>query len=142
MIEVKGNLWDYPADFICIPTNGVINKDGLAIMGLGIAKQATLIYPWVRRKLGRNIKDYGNHTKIISTYSPLISFPTKHHWKEKADLTLIKRSALELKNIIYLYEQEYIYVLPRPGCGAGHLSWDDVKPVIEFLPDNVNVINL
>lgn len=32
-------------------------------------------------------------------------------------------------------------VLPRPGCGNGRLTWEQVKPVIKFLPDNVWVIS-
>jgi len=30
--------------------------------------------------------------------------------------------------------------LPRPGCGNGHRTWEEVKPLLDGLPDNVWVI--
>lgn len=35
MIEVKGNLWTYPAEVRVITTNGFVKKNGEAVMGIG-----------------------------------------------------------------------------------------------------------
>lgn len=62
--------------------------------------------------------------------SHLASFPVKRHWREKADLELIERSARQLVEIVE--NRSYAAaVLPRPGCGNGSLSWEAVRPVLE-----------
>ena len=45
MKEVTGNIWDYPADIVCITTNGSTTRNGSAVMGKGIALQAKERYP-------------------------------------------------------------------------------------------------
>ena len=57
----------------------------------------------------------------------------------KADLQIIEYSAIKLLNTAKNYPHK-IY-LPKPGCGAGGLKWDNVKPVIEdILKDDKYVI--
>lgn len=137
MKEVYGNVWEYKADVVCIPTNGVFNN-GRAVMGRGVAEQALIKYPKVATLLGDSLEQYGNH--LTPLFADLVAFPTKHHWREQADLDLIKQSATELSAFV---DPELTYVLPRPGCGNGRLSWEQVKPAIEdILPDNVHVIEL
>lgn len=86
----------------------------------------------------------------------VFSFPVKRHWKEQADLGLIERSAHELRA---LWERAFMrqfagrsvevllagngfdciaeradrprVVLPRPGCGNGRRSYDEVRPLLE-----------
>jgi len=149
MIEVTGNIWRYPADFIVITTNGDINSKSEAVMGRGVALQAATRYPWIKLALARYIRSSGNCLHYILSgdsriIPPIIAFPVKHHWREKADLELIAQSAKELQIFINMnnVNKELIYVMPKPGCGNGGLSWKEVKPVIEFLPDNVHVIDL
>ena len=154
MKEVYGDIWDYKADYLLITTNGDINRYGFAVMGRGVAKQASEIDFHIKSILAEKLKLYGNHVCYLKIYSTeetyttgkgciaWVSFPVKHHWHEKADLDLIKRSAQELTIIIDSESlRDKIFVLPRPGCGNGSLKWEDVKPVIEnILPDNVHVI--
>ena len=62
--------------------------------------------------------------------NPIITFPVKHNWWEKADIDLIVKSCMQLNKCINENGFDKVY-LPRPGCGNGQLSWEtDVKPVI------------
>lgn len=142
MIEVYGDVWDYLAYVLCIPTNGDIKRNGAAVMGRGVAEQATKRHPSIAMRLGRSLEDRGNVVSLldVGTHPMLMSFPVKHHWHEKADLVLIKESAIELARIANTTEDK-VYVLPHPGCGNGQLNWGEVKPVIEdILPNNVHLI--
>ncbi len=136
MIEVVGNLWDYPADVRIITTNGTRRKDGECVMGRGCAKEAKDRFPALPKALGERIKAEGNHPYPFEEYG-LISFPVKHNWYEKADLILIRTSALQLARML---DPDKLYVLPRPGCGNGGRSWSEVRPLLKDLPDNVHVI--
>jgi len=42
--EVDGNLWEIEADWRVITTNGFVKKDGRAVMGRGVARQALQRY--------------------------------------------------------------------------------------------------
>lgn len=140
MIEIAGNLWDLRDDnhVICITTNGFVKKNGEAVMGRGCALEAVQRDSTLPFRLGQHIRAKENVPMWLSRR--MVSFPVKHNWWEAADLVLIQESAYwllqEAKNLPQLW-----FVLPRPGCGNGRLKWEDVKPAIDFLPDNVQVIN-
>lgn len=136
MLEVTGNLWTYPADFRVITTNGSIRRDGLAVMGRGCAREATERYPTLQRELGLYLKQHGNRGRFFDKYN-LFTFPVKHCWNEWADVGLIERSTVWFTRQLL---KSCSYVMPRPGCGNGHLSWDLIRPILEPLPDNVFVI--
>lgn len=145
MKEITGNLWDLPADIICITTNGTIKANGRGVMGRGCAKEALTKFPTIDKCLGDSLKSRGNHVQWIygsnTTSSKVIfAFPVKHNWWEEADLELIKRSAMELMKILNTTGIKSV-LLPRPGCGNGKLKWEDVKPVIEpILDDRVTIV--
>lgn len=139
MKVVFGNVWDYPADYICIPTNGYVKSNGECVMGRGVALQAVRRFPGIAKMIGRELLRNGNHFAIIDTRYCI--FPVKHHWREKADLDLITRSTKELA-LVASRNPEQIYVLPRPGCGNGGRTWEEVKPLLKDLPNNVHVIDL
>jgi hypothetical protein len=157
MIEVKGNLWTYPADVLVITTNGTVKKNGECVMGRGCAKEAKdKCSGWnLAKHLGDLITEKGNHVHFLYSIGQqdmvdVYSFPVKHKWMEKADIELIKRSAHELVHEMigmpsdkgYLVsETTSVILLPRPGCGNGQLKWEDVKPVLEpILDDRFHVI--
>lgn len=146
MKEAFGNLWEQEADALCITTNGYVNAQGKATMGAGCALEAVARYPAIARELGDLIRLFGNHVHVMFSASHqdhpevIFSFPVKHHWKEKADLTLITRSARELVEKTDKYGFKNVFV-PRPGCGNGGLKWEDVKPLLEpILDDRFTVI--
>lgn len=163
MIEIKGNLFNEPCDAFCITTNGFIKKDGTCVMGRGCAKQAATYWPQLPKTLGQNINDYGNvvlAALLLSDGRHLLSFPVKpvsvvfngnncvKHmmnkfnigdvvpgWAALADVELIKTSAMQLLNITNSYSWNKV-VLPRPGCGAGELSWTAVKHALDKILDD------
>lgn len=148
MIEVKGELWDYDADVYVITTNGAVRKDGAAVMGRGCALEAKSVDPGCEYRLGARIAQSGNHCFNFGHFMKdsrtreLWSFPVKHHWKQKADLDLIQRSAEDIVFALSLmsYPVDTV-VIPRPGCGNGGLDWADVRPRIEsILDDRFHVI--
>ena len=143
MLEAKGNIWDMRGDVLCITTNGTVKNNGEAVMGRGVALQAKQYKPDVAKYLGSSIRKWGNHVRVIDKLSPsgrwLVSFPVKHNWWEIADIDLIERSAHELVALVdgqdlADYWQEVL--LPRPGCGNGQLSWDEVGPVLADVLDD------
>lgn len=157
MIEVFGDLWEYPTDIRVITTNGDINRSGRAVMGRGCALEAALKYPYLPITLANRIKQLGNTVCILGLPDPaenwwLVGYPVKTHYYEPATLELIRKSAHELvettnyihatcKTILGYGDDPLEVVLPRPGCGSGQLSWAEVKPVIEdVLDDRFKVI--
>jgi hypothetical protein len=147
MKEITGNLWDYygkPKTYLCITTNGFVKKDGTAVCGRGCAKEANIKHPDFAENLGWLLITEGNKFQWVLPY--LYAFPVKYNWWEKADLKLIRKSALELKDCITKICEihggaiDIKFILPRPGCGNGGRTWEEVKPLLEDLPDNVFVI--
>lgn len=140
MKEIYGNLWDHKnADsVICITTNGFVKKNGEAVMGRGCAREACQRIPGLAKRFGDHLLAHGNVPVWLTT--GLVTFPVKHNWYEAADIELIKTSADWLNKQALNLRQKW-FVLPRPGCGNGQLSWEYVKPYLEFLPDNVLVID-
>lgn len=146
MIEVKGNIWHYPANIIGITTNGSVKKDGTLVMGRGIALEAKQRWPEIPRILGSTIQIVGNvpymwhyHGTEFPFLRAFFSFPVKHRWQEQASIPLIKLSAIWLE-CMASYLPDQTFVLGRPGCGNGGLTWSQVKPLLTDLPDNVHII--
>ena len=146
MKEIIGNIWDYHKgdDYIVIPTNGTIKKNGELVMGRGLALQAKLRYPELPLFLGKLVSDFGNHLFRLDQYK-LLSFPVKDNWWEVASLELIEESTKQLAGSIGLASgiRGNIY-LPRVGCGNGKLSWSQVKSILEkcLLDDRFIVVSL
>jgi len=143
VIEVKGNLWTFPADVRVITTNGTVKRNGEAVMGRGCAAEAAQRWPTLPANLGDHLIMNGNIPCFFLDDGDgfdLITFPVKHQWHERADIELIEKSAVELVKLV-LFEDNPTVVMPRPGCGNGHLRWEDVRPLLEpILDDRFHVI--
>ena len=146
MQEIQGNIWDQKCDWLCVTTNGIIKKNGCAVMGKGIALQAKQRYPYIDKILAQKIQKNGNIVSPLIKVDGhcILSFPTKHHWKDSSDLELIKESATQLKTHFDEQSEKPVVILPRPGCSNGKLDWADVKAIIEpiLIDDNFLVISL
>lgn len=140
-----GDLFTYQADAICITTNGILRRNGRAVMGAGVARQARDRYPGIDLTLGKVLSTHGNVATIIrrpdadeSRY--VLSFPTKHDWRDPSPLRLIERSAEQLLDLADAGFVSSI-ALPPPGCGHGGLSWDgQVRPLLQSILDDRFVI--
>jgi len=163
MNNIRGNLFKYTCDAIAITTNGFIKKSGECVMGRGCAKQATHLIPRLPIIVGNAIKKNGNKTQIVYQSNDIlllifpvkpISIPFQHdgqvvsHMQKKfklnalipgwaciADLAIIKQSARELVQLTNKHGWKNI-IIPRPGCGAGELSWNTVEPILQSILDD------
>lgn len=128
MLEAVGDIWGYAERaVIAITTNGSVTRDGKAIFGHGVARQAAARYPGLAGKLGRLLGEYGNHVAYLG--SGIASFPVEETPWSLPDLRLIARSAEELRVLADQYGWRRI-VVPRPGCGGGGLAWQDVHQLL------------
>lgn len=118
-------------------------------MGMGVAAEAATRFPGLRQTLGRAVRASGN-VPVVCPSSRIISFPTKHHWRNTSDLTLIRASANQLM-LCWPIVVEFTTMagmsplpicLPKVGCGYGGLDWDtQVYPVLrDTLDENYIVV--
>ncbi len=141
MQEVYGDFWEYPARYKFITTNSIINKRGELVMGRGIALQFKQRFPNGALLAARAVEERGNTVSYLMEHDSVkyYTFPVMHHWREVADILLIDQSA-KVFPAGATTNPDSIFLLPRPGCGNGQLIWENVKPILEFLPDNVHII--
>ena len=141
MIEVKGDIWEYKREWewIVVTTNGDVKKNGRAVMGRGVALEATVFLLGLPEELGERIKKYGSRVFAFIGWG-ILTFPVKKHWNEKANLGLIRASAIELESIVTTLGLSEVYMV-RPGCGNGGLGWKEVKDTIcDILDDRFVVV--
>lgn len=139
----KGNT-----EAVAFTTNGIIRKDGRAVVGKGIAKQTNTLFH-IDEKLAHFLRQYGNRAFNLGQYQntstgavfTLFTFPTKYDWKEDSDITLICKSAEQLMQMSDKFKITRCYI-PPVGCGCGNLNWENtVKPwVSQILDDRFTVV--
>jgi hypothetical protein len=170
MKEERGNIWDHlgTADAICITTNGYFTKNKKAVMERGCAKEAANRYPEIVDELGKVLSWEGNVPTVLKTDpsgTKIVSFPVKGQsslfdgsnavrhmaskfrigqtvpvWALKANTPLIKRSADRLVRLAN-YNRWSMVIIPRPGCGAGELKWEEVRDAIDpYLDDRFIIV--
>lgn len=141
ILNTNTNIFDLPDNnyepvAVCVTTNGITKRNGAAVMGKGIALEADQKFG-VSAKLGKLLQTNGNHVYLLgqfptqsnNTFS-LLSFPTKHDWRNPSDINLIRQSARELIAKCIELDIKVCY-LPPVGCGCGGLNfYRDVKPVL------------
>ena len=129
------------SEAVCITTNGITDKYGNAVMGKGIALQAKNLFH-CEKLLGSYLKQYGNRCFNLGQYVrdkevfTLFSFPTKKHWKDISDITLICTSAEQIVQMCDKFGITKCY-LPKVGCGNGGLNWEvTVEPWLSMILDD------
>ena len=147
-IYKQGDYWSDTTDYKLITTNSVLKKNGALVMGRGLAKQARDSIPGIDKQFGQWIQEFRNETGHW-TYGLLLPkpgfenadfgiFQVKYNFSEAAILELIVYStgmlAERARN-----EPNKTFALNFPGIGNGGLEYDTVKPIVDLLPDNVNV---
>jgi hypothetical protein len=129
MLETVGDIWEYsgPGEIIVITTNGSLTRDGRAVFGRGVAKQAALRFPGIAGILGRLLAEQGSH--VFDLGCGIVGFPVEESAWSLPDLRIIARSAEELRQLADRSGWLRV-VVPRPGCGGGGLAWKDVQPLL------------
>ena len=146
-------------DAICITTNGFVKKNGEAVMGRGCAKRAAQLMPGLPEILGNALNSQGNQVYAHGPWEgiEIVTFPVKPRrdvcrpdksnvvkhmqkqfkpgdrvpgWACIANAVIIQESAQQLSCIASDRNWETV-VLPRPGCGAGELIYQNIKPILE-----------
>ena len=137
----KGNMFDVwgSTSLFLFTSNPIVNRQGLAVMGRGIAKQVADRYPSVRQQFGRLLSSATMPSVgVIGMYdNQLVGwFRVKDHWAEPARLSIINTSANLLKIIAEGYER---VDMNFPGIGNGQLNREEVLPLLADIPDNVHI---
>lgn len=146
MRTVKGNIWKLSGafDWVVIPTSIGWRRDGTAVLGRGLAKQAADRWPDLPIDYGEQCMLRGAATPVLA-HRPrglnprnLLLFPVKPlnaaapqlSWQAPVSLELIQRSLKQLRAMIFELSGGNIY-LPDVGCGNGQLPTAVVRPYIE-----------
>jgi len=129
MLETLGDIWEHAGRgaVIVITSNGSLTRDGRAVLGRGVARQAALRFPGIAGKLGRLLQEQGSH--VFDLGGGIVSFPVEETAWSQPDLRIIARSAEELRRLADRSGWQRI-VVPRPGCGGGGMAWKDVQPLL------------
>lgn len=140
----RGDMWSAydGADLFLVTTNGVVTHDGKLVMGAGIARQARNRFPGLDEALGKAALEAGApYGLLVSPRWPkakLGAFQTKGEWKEGASPALISASTHMLLEWCKEHPTAQVH-LNMPGVGLGGLPLEVVLPILEPLPDSVNV---
>lgn len=154
MREIVGSIHDEFTserwDAICCTTNTIVGTNGL-IMGAGVALAFKQRYHFLPTTWGNAVAQWPlPRTFVIATIIAYeadrrlryaVAFPTKRDYRQPSELSLIKRSALQLQIVIEALGWKEV-LLPRPGCANGGLRWKDVQPVLQpIFDDRVTIIS-
>lgn len=144
MILKTGNMWSVygSVDLFCITTNSTVNQKGALVMGRGVALQAKIKFPGIEKLAAPKIKSPYYGLVIIPEYNVGL-FQVKRDFKQNASLDIIGLSVsrLILWMIQFYTKNKYwpLVALNFPGIGYGKLKKEDVLPIINLLPNNVEV---
>lgn len=100
MIEIQntGSLFylsQNEHEAVVVTTNGVIRKNGDAVLGKGQALEAKKLVPGLEHQLGEYLRRYGNRAFYMGVHrvgdrlTSLVTFPTKHHYRDNSDWILL-----------------------------------------------------
>lgn len=141
---VQGNMLGVigePNSTCFITTNVIIKNNGALVMGAGIAKAVRDMFPGIDKQFGERILNSGmrwHYGALLDLEADVNPFQVKHHYSDKADLELIRNSVLALKHHAETWP-DVTFHLNFPGIGNGGLEREEVEPLLEILPDNVNL---
>lgn len=139
------NIWNLTKeeDDLVIPTSIGWRTNGKAVMGRGLARDATRYYPSLPAWYGECCSAYGTDTPVLR-YGPLLLFPVKpldefqpyYSWKQPPSMDLVARSLEQLSQMV-LRPSGFVFI-PLVGCwGSEALDREDIRSLIEaVLGDN------
>jgi hypothetical protein len=137
---------------LLVTINTTISPNGELIMGAGIAKQAASRIPYIKKDFGEALESPSRAARALPLcYAHYGSVPqlvggfiTKTSPWDNAHLSLTRNSTVSLFNWMTNFKmasprQPLRVDLNFPGIGLGGLERDDVRPIIDMLPDCVHI---
>jgi hypothetical protein len=129
-------LWD-EGYYIVIPTNIGWKRNGLAVMGAGLASQARDRFPGIDLEYGRWVQKYLGDPMVDPTRR-LILIPSKDlnpiephmSWKQPASLTLVKKAYAWLYSWAMAHPERRVATVYL-GIGLGQLKFSDVYEAVQ-----------
>lgn len=98
-------------------------------MGCGVALQAKRKFPTLPKLLAEHLEQSGNCPAYFPELN-LATIPTKDDYRADSSLARIVRTCVDLDSVLEAAHID-VLVIPHVGCGAGNLSWPDVRAVLE-----------
>lgn len=151
-----GDIWSYHSPhsnrWVVVTTNMYIKKDGRAVMGRGVAKQALTLFPLIDVYYGNLLQEQLKHIDEddedyyigfgFDMVFGMVFLPVKRVWSDKADEYILELSLMRLRMFAKLRPDDIIYT-PVPAIGFGEMSpkivTDMMKKYLGGL-DNIVVI--
>lgn len=133
-----GLAFDHPV-WVAFCTNGVVNRDGEAVMGVGAARFMKEKYPTLPAAVGKLIdRNKGGRNDVIRFKSArLFTFPHQENWRAAPTLSIIGASMRRLKAIVDTMPEitaDAPLFIERPGYQPDQtksLAWERVAPVLK-----------
>jgi hypothetical protein len=132
-------------DVFVVTTNSTLKKDRTLVMGRGAALQLKKTIPDIDKLFGQKItsREYNiifvDYFGIGTFYNCIFgALQTKFHFKDPSNIQLINRSVQALTTVAT--KQNHLrFDVNCPGIGYGKLSFSEIFPIIQQLPNNVNI---
>ena len=138
---VTDDLWEGRADWRVITTNLCTRRDGAAVMGRGVARQAADRFPTLPVFYGHALRQR-YHGLVPFTEFGVLCLPVKRHWSDTADLGIIGASLTELAEFAAERSEEIVR-MPVPGVGFGEADPAAITHLLQIHlggSDNVVVV--
>ncbi len=125
---VTGNIFLSSAQTLVNPVNCV------GVMGKGLAREFRRRFPdmyddYAKRCAGATVR-LGEPYLFRRPQLPwVINFPTKHHWRSRSRLPDLI-AGLDFLGTHYQEWELRSLAVPALGCGEGHLTWEEVRPIL------------
>lgn len=145
MVLRKGNIWFVKYGVRVFTGNASINSHGELVMGRGLALQTKQRYPGCAKVFGRLIKEHSSQYPYGILIHPDRTDPilavaqVKYQYWDKADLELIQYSMHHLAVLANTDWSKHQVCINFPGIGWGGRKREEVLPILDELPDNVDV---
>lgn len=140
-----GDFWSHEVrSLLAIPTNLGWTREGMAVMGKGVAKDAAIRCPLLLPEYGRFVQRYAGSVRVpwyrfgvgpgylMVPTKPLDKVSPERSWLQKADLETVEKGLLAmLKTLDWPEVPKVPVALPLLGTGEGGLKALDVILLME-----------
>ena len=130
----------HASGYLIVTTNSFLTSEIKLVMGRGAAWMLKMKVPGIDRVFGKMIHETCGH---LGRYGLLFhqrygALQVKYRFNEKAKVELIEFSLRKLTEIAK-ESPESKFNVNYPGIGNGGLNKQEVRPLLDLLPDNVYV---